>query len=53
MKKITWGGVQCRFVEKQSYFYKGDGLKYLLYEIEVKLIYLKWRKILTKILYCE
>ena len=38
MKNITWGGVQCRFVEKQCYFYEGDELKYLLYEIEVKLI---------------
>ena len=46
MKHITWGGIQCRYIETHNYVYEGDEYKYLLYEVQTKLIYLKWRKIL-------
>ena len=51
MKHITWGGIQCRYIETNYHVYEGDDHKYLMYEIQTKLIYLKWRKLLESVFF--
>ena len=47
MKHVTWGGIQCRYIVTHNHVvYEGDKYKYLMYDIQQKLIYLKWRKLL-------